>query len=288
MRDSKYGKFAQSGSALSGKSPGVSSTYQPKKRLNQSPNRFNSHFQITTRIRAAYPGHRIWGGGESQPACLVGFFARSGAHRVSINKSCRGLHTSNNHQILLTQISRLRISEESDAPPLQIQKIGITLKLIRFGQVAVEFISVQVLQLKGPESSRSLVFPNILAGQKPVKVPLNASWTGTASASRNIGTRRLSPGAGLAATHANLVGCQGGQGEYLSHPKLVEQVVTKAVGEPVVDPPGEIAHLNPTGIVGAINASRLSNTVFLVPKFEAMQVPIRPAHGYLEDVMPLG
>ena len=66
-------------------------------------------------------------------------------------------------------------------------------------------------------------------------------------------------------------------------------VVTKVVcvGEPVVDPPGEIAHVNPTGIVGEISASRVANPVFLAPEFEAVQVPIRPAHGYLEDVMQL-
>jgi len=75
------------------------------------------------------------------------------------------LLTKVNHLVFLMQISRLRIHKETGIAPLRIQKIGITITLIQFGQFPVDFVSVEVLRPKVPEPSRHLVLPDILAGQ---------------------------------------------------------------------------------------------------------------------------
>ena len=87
LSGSRYGRFAGSGSALPGESPGVSSAGPPKKGLNRSLNRFNIHFPNTTRIRAAYPGHRILRGA---PACLPRAFPARG-HEGLITRTYQAL-----------------------------------------------------------------------------------------------------------------------------------------------------------------------------------------------------
>ena len=48
---------------------------------------------------------------------------------------------------------------------LRKQEIGITLKLIQFGQFPLDVVFVEVFRSVGPEPGRHVVFPNVLTGQ---------------------------------------------------------------------------------------------------------------------------
>ena len=159
---------------------------------------------------------------------------------------------------------------------MRIQEIGITLKLIQFGQFPVGFVSIEVLRPKGPEPSRHVVLPDILASQEaatgfvgPAKLVKRALVV-AAWATNFLGRT------GPTATHANRVGRQRGRGQHPFHPHLVVPVIAEVIGKLIVDPPREIAQMNPAGIVGKVEAAGIRNPVLFAPELEAVQVSVFP------------
>ena len=83
------------------------------------------------------------------------------------------------------------------------------------------------------------------------------------------------------------MGGQGSRGQHFFYAHLVLPVIAKIIGvrELVICPPREITQVDPPGIVGKVNAAGIRNPALLAPELEAVQVPVVPAHRYLEDVM---
>jgi hypothetical protein len=189
--------------------------------------------------------------------------------------------------VFLIQISNPLIGEKVVVAALRKQKIGITLKLIQFGQFSVDVVFVEVLRPIGPEPGRHIVFAKVLASEQAVegfvapaelveRALVVATW-----AADFLGW------AGAAATHADRHGQYGRRRQHFFDPHLVLPVVAEVVGirELVVDPPREIAQVNAAGIIGIPRAAGVAQALVLAPEVKAVQVPVLPAHHHLENMV---
>ena len=161
--------------------------------------------------------------------------------------------------------------------------------MIQFGQFSVDVAFVKVFRPIGPEPGRYVVLPDILAGQYAVMSFIGPTELVERALVIAPGATDFLGWAGPAATHTYRVVHQRGRRQHFLDPHLVLPVIAEVIGigKLVIDPPREIAQVNPAGIAGKIDAARIRNPVFLASKFETVQMPVFPAHRYLKDVMQL-